>query len=138
MTYHLARAAPFLVVSLALSAPHVATASIALVVDLPAGISPQSCDPTVAISTILSHQRDHVRQQTIFVCAAPRLVSLDRSMLAKNPTGPPLRYLQLVTHVINAGPTPCRAKTFPFAASVRIILPKVRSETALRSRSFSF
>ena len=34
----------------------------ALVIDLPAGISQQSRNPAISISTILSHQFDHVRQ----------------------------------------------------------------------------
>jgi hypothetical protein len=42
-----------------------------LVIDLPAGISQQSRDPTVAISTILSCQFDHVRHQAFFIFPAP-------------------------------------------------------------------
>jgi hypothetical protein len=48
----------------------------ALVIDLPAGISQQNCDSAVAVSTILTHQLDHVRHQAIFVCTAPWWASL--------------------------------------------------------------
>jgi hypothetical protein len=77
----------------------------ALVIDLPTGISQQNCDPTVSISTMLSHQLDHVRHQALFICAPPWLASLCRSVLAKYLTDPTLRYLQLATHMINADPT---------------------------------
>jgi hypothetical protein len=40
-------------------------------IDLPAGISQQSGDPTVAISTILAGQFDHVRHKAFFICSAP-------------------------------------------------------------------
>ena len=49
----------------------------ALVIDLPAGIFQQCCDPAVSISTILSHQVDHVGHKALFIrtaLACPRLV----------------------------------------------------------------
>ena len=53
------------------------------VIDLPTGISQQSCDPTVSISTILSHQFDHVRHKAFFIRAAPWPSSLRGTVLAK-------------------------------------------------------
>jgi hypothetical protein len=41
-----------------------------LVVDLPSGVSEQSCDPTVAVTTILARQFDHVGHQAVFISAA--------------------------------------------------------------------
>lgn len=46
--------------------------------------------------------------------------------------------IQLAADTINAGPTTSGAGKFPFAASVSISLSSVRSDTALRSRSFNF
>jgi hypothetical protein len=81
----------------------------ALVIDLPASISQQSCDPTVSISTILSRQFDHVRHKAFFICTAPWSAALRRSMLAKYTTNPALGYRQLAKHLIDAGTTTCGA-----------------------------
>jgi hypothetical protein len=40
-------------------------------IDLPTGIAQQSGNSTVAISTILAGQFDHVRHQAFFICSAP-------------------------------------------------------------------
>jgi hypothetical protein len=48
----------------------------ALVSDLPAGISQQSRNPAISISTILSHQFDHVRHQALFIRSAPWFAAL--------------------------------------------------------------
>jgi hypothetical protein len=40
------------------------------VIYLPTSISQQGCDPTVAISTVLARQLDHVLYQTFFVSAS--------------------------------------------------------------------
>jgi hypothetical protein len=77
----------------------------ALVIDPPAGISQQSCNPTIAISTILAHQFDHVCHQAIFVCTAPWSASLGRTVLTKDQTDPALGYIQLATHSVDAGST---------------------------------
>ena len=73
--------------------------------NLPAGIFQQCCDPTVSISTILSHQVDHVGHKALFIRTAPRLTSLGRSMLAKYATDTTLRYVQIAPHLIDADPT---------------------------------
>jgi hypothetical protein len=54
------------------------------VADLPTGISQQNGHPTIAVSTVLSGQFDHVSDKPIFICTAPWLTSLCRSVLAKN------------------------------------------------------
>jgi len=40
-------------------------------IDLPTGIAQQSGNSTVAISTILAGQFDHVRHQAFFIFSAP-------------------------------------------------------------------
>lgn len=59
-------------------------------------------------------------------------------MLAQNPTGPTFRDAQIFADQIDAGTTAGGAQKFPRAASVRISLSGVRSETAFLSRSFYF
>ena len=72
----------------------------ALVINLPAGISQQSCD--IPISTILSDQFDHVRYKAIFIFAAPWSSSLRGSVLAKYATDTTFRQVQFAAHMINA------------------------------------
>jgi len=74
----------------------------ALVINLPAGISQQSCDPAIPISTILSDQFDHVRYKAIFIFAAPWSSSLRGSVLAKYATDTTFRQVQFAAHMINA------------------------------------
>jgi len=63
----------------------------------------------------------------------------DHSVVAGHvhPADPAFGRLQLQSDVIDASAAPRGAQKFPFAASVRIILSSVRSETARRSRAFS-
>jgi len=55
-----------------------------------------------------------------------------------HPAGKSLRYLQPLTHSFHAGAVDGGGQKFPLAASLRSILSSARSETASRSRSFSF
>tara|TARA_B100001179_G_scaffold195052_1_gene153130 strand:+ start:561 stop:845 length:285 start_codon:yes stop_codon:yes gene_type:complete len=71
--------------------------------------SQQSGDPTVSISTILSRQFDHVRHKAFFICAAPWLTSLCRSMLTKYTANSALGNHQLAKHLIDASTTTCGA-----------------------------
>jgi len=75
--------------------------------------------------------------QTTGCSIAERDPALGGAMLAKHAANPTLRHLQLRAHVIDAGAPTRRAQKFPFAASARIILSSVRSETARRRRAFS-
>ncbi len=106
MTRHSARAALFFRLLHGHFQPLTSPQALnALVINLPAGISQQCCDPTVSVSTILSHQVDHVRHKALFTRTAPRLTSLGRSMLAKYVTDTTLRYVQIAPHLIDADPT---------------------------------
>ena len=59
-------------------------------------------------------------------------------MLAQNLAGKALRNGELHHDMVDAAATAGRAQKFPEAASFRISFSSVRSDTALRSRSFSF
>lgn len=108
-----------------------------LVVHLPSGIPQQSRNPTIAIAAILSGQLDHVGDQAIFIRSPLRQLALRGAMLAQHLAGPTLGNAQLTPDMVNAGPAASGAQKFPRAASVRISLSRVRSETARLSRSFS-
>ncbi len=59
-------------------------------------------------------------------------------MLPESATGEPFRDLELLPDVLDAATAAGGAQKFPEAASRRISFSSVRSETAFRSRSFSF
>jgi len=59
-------------------------------------------------------------------------------MLAQYPTRPTFRDAQIFADKLDTGTTAGGAQKFPLAASVRISLSNVRSDTAFLSRSFSF
>ena len=110
----------------------------AAVTHRPPGIPQQRCDPPIAIPTVLSGQFDHVRDQPVFISTAMRHASLCGTVLTKNTASSALRDIQFSTDTVDTGPTASGAQKFPLAASVRMSLSRVRSETARRSRSFSF
>src|SRR4051794_39484352 len=56
---------------------------------------------------------------------------------AENPAGSSLGHAELGDNMLHAGAAASRAQKFPRAASARIILSSVRSDTAQRSRVFS-
>jgi hypothetical protein len=89
------------------------------------------------MAAVLPGQFDHVGDQTIFVRPALRQLALCRAMLMKHLTSATLGNAQLTADMINARPAASGAQKFPRAASVRISLSSVRSETARLSRSFS-
>jgi hypothetical protein len=59
-------------------------------------------------------------------------------MLVEYPTRTTLRNTNAFAHSMDTGATTFGVQKPPFAASWRIILSSVRSDTALRSREFSF
>src|SRR5690606_18421426 len=102
-------------------------------------------DPAIAITAIAGSEPDDVGGQRLFIGPALRLFALGRTMLAENLAGKPLRDGELRHDTIDATATASGAQKFcircpsgPEAASFRISFSSVRSETALRSRSFSF
>jgi hypothetical protein len=72
---------------------------------MPARISQQRCNPTIAISTILPGQLDHVGHQAFFISASHRDFALRGSVLPQNAAGAALRDIELSTNTINAGTT---------------------------------
>ena len=69
-----------------------------LVIHMPPGISQQRRDPTIAVSTILPGQLDHIRHQSLFVWAADRCFALCGSVLPHDAAS----YIQRVANTINA------------------------------------
>ena len=87
------------------------------VICLPACVSQLCCNSTIAISTVLARQLDHISDQVFFVSAPFWQSTLCGSVLAQNATNPSLRNLELTTHKVNAGTVARRAQKFPDAAS---------------------
>ena len=106
--------------------------------DIGYDISQKRCDPPIAIATILPGQLDHVGHQSVFIRATNWHLTLRGSVLPETAASAAFRDVQFGTNAINTGTTTSGAQKFPFAASAKISLSNVRSETALRSRSFSF
>jgi len=109
-----------------------------LVIHLPACISQQGSNPSIAISAVLAGQLNHVRDQALLVSTSLWHSPLCGSVLAQNTTNATLRNLHLAANRFDAGATSRRAQKFPRATFDRINLSNVRSETARRRRSFSF
>ncbi|SDX40390.1 hypothetical protein SAMN04488001_3115 [Litoreibacter albidus] len=77
----------------------------ALVIHMPASISPQCSDPTIAVAAILPGQFDHIGHQSFFTGTTCRHFALRRSMLSQNAARAALRDIQLSTNTINASTT---------------------------------
>jgi hypothetical protein len=107
------------------------------VADRPAGLAQQGGNLAIAIAAILARQFDDIGRQSFGILSAPRDLALRRAMLPERRTGAALGDVQMLTNMLDAGATPRGAQKFPLAASVRISLSSVRSETALRNRLFS-
>ena len=110
----------------------------ALVVDQPAGLTKQGRDTAITVPAILTSQFDHVGNEAVFVRTALRDTTLRRPVLTEHATGPSFRHAKPFVNVIDAVTTTGGAQKFPLAASSRISLFNVRSDTARRNRSFSF
>ena len=95
-------------------------------------------DPAVAVAAVLGRKRDDVGGQHRIVGPSRRRLALRRTMLAQSPAGEALRDIERRHDVIDATAATGGAQKFPEAASRRMSFSSVRSETALRSRSFSF
>ena len=108
------------------------------VVDDPAGGRSQKLrDLPIAVAAILTGELNDVGGQPFFVISPRRNAPLRRTVLSEHTADPSLGQFQLRSNMVNAGSATRGAQKFPFAASARIILSKVRSETARRSRAFS-
>src|SRR5690606_3455329 len=95
-------------------------------------------DPTIAIAAIPGGEPDDVGGERFFIRPARRLLALGRAVLPENLAGKALRDGELGHHMVDAAPATGGAQKFPRAASFRISFSSVRSDTALRRRSFSF
>jgi hypothetical protein len=109
-----------------------------LVVHMPARVVQQAGDHPIAIAPVLVGQLDDVVGQTLFIGPALRNLALRGSVLTKCAAGAALGYAKFLPHMVDALAATRRAQKFPFAASVRMSLSSVRSDTARRSRWFSF
>ena len=109
-----------------------------LVVYVPARVAQQTGDYPISVSPVLAGEFDNVFGQLLLVGRAAWNLALRGAMLPENAAGPALRYANGLPHLVNAPASARRAQKFPPAASVRINLSKVKSETALRRRWFSF
>ncbi|MBE1283495.1 MAG: hypothetical protein GJ676_09295 [Rhodobacteraceae bacterium] len=69
------------------------------------GVSKQYSDPTVAVSTVLPGQLDHVSHWFVLIFSALRDTSLLGSMLPKHPTGAALSNIKLAADMIDADTT---------------------------------
>ena len=108
-----------------------------LAVHRPAGLPQQGGDPAVAVAAVPGGKGDDGGGQRRLVLGRARRLALRGAVLAEDPAGPPLGHAEIGHHVLDAGPAAGGAQKFPRAASARIILSSVRSETARRSRAFS-
>jgi len=69
--------------------------------DLPAGVAKQLMDAAIAVPAIMLGQRDNVGCQTLLVSIVLRTMSLPRTMLNQNTAGPPLRYRENPTDLLD-------------------------------------
>ena len=110
----------------------------ALVVHVPACVAQQPGHHAISVAPILIGQLNDVVGQAFFIGPALRNLALRGPVLAQSTAGAALRYAQFLPNMVNALAATRRAQKFPLAASVRMSLSKVRSDTARRSRWFSF
>ncbi len=101
------------------------------------GRSQKLCDLPIAVAAILAGELNDVGGQPFFVISPRWNAALRRTVLSERAADPSLGHFQLGSNMVDAGAATRGAQKFPFAASARIILSKVRSETARRSRAFS-
>ena len=71
------------------------------VVDLPAGISQQGCDPAIAIAAVLARQLDHVGNEPRLVLPASRDVVLGRAVLPQDTAGATLGDPEPITDMVD-------------------------------------
>ena len=104
---------------------------------VPASVVQQARDHAIAVASELPRQLDDVLGQPFFIWQAAGHLALRGAMLPECAADPALRYAKGVPHMDNALTAAGRAQKFPRAASVRIILSSVRSDTARLRRWFS-
>lgn len=103
----------------------------------PASLMQHRSDAAIAIAAVLEGKRRDVCGQRRFVIRGLGDLALCGTMLTENPACPSFGHFQFIDDMIHASATTVGAQKFPLAASARIILSMVRSETAHLSRAFS-
>ena len=110
-----------------------------LVVDDPAcRRAQQGGDLAIAVAAVSADQFDDVGDELLLIVATARNPALGRAVLPEYTADPSLRNLQSEPDMVDAGTATRGAYQFPEAASFRISLSSVRSDTARRNRAFSF
>ena len=109
----------------------------ALAVHRPAGHLQQVGDALVAVAAEAGGQSDDRRGEGVLVVSDLWLVALGGAVLAQSPAGSALGDVQPLTDCLDACAPPRGAQKFPRAASWRMSLSRVRSETAWRNLAFS-
>ena len=104
----------------------------------PTSFSQQGSNPTIAISAKLARQLNHISDQSGFIITSMRYMSLCGSMLPQNSTSSTFRKFKVTANMIDTSSSTSGAQKFPRAASFKINLSSVRSDTARLKRSFSF
>lgn len=105
---------------------------------MPAVSPEQGGDATIAVAAELFGEGDDRFGQRLLALPPTRLFALGRPMLTESLAGPAFRYAKPFNDPVNTRPAARRAQKFPLAASARISLSSVRSETAFLRRKFSF
>ena len=109
-----------------------------LVVDDPASTCTQQLrDFAIAVAAILTGKLGDVGCQRGFVATTLRHLALGGAVLTERRARATARDLEVTPHVLDHGTAACRAYQFPLAASFKISLSNVRSDTARRRRWFS-
>ena len=107
-------------------------------VHVPASVVQQTGDHAISVAPILVDQFDDVIGQPFFIGATLWNFPMRGSVLTQGAAGAALGYAKLPPHMVDTLPTTRRAQKFPFAASVRMSLSSVKSDTARRNLWFSF
>ena len=110
-----------------------------LVVHLPPEFFEQRSDPPIPVSPEPGREVDDVGPQSFLIVPDSWSMSLSGSRLSESTPGPSFRDFRMNSlNALYALAATRRAQKFPSAASLRISLSRVRSETARRRRRFSF
>lgn len=109
-----------------------------LLVHMPAISPEQGGNAAIAIATGLFSESDDRFGQRLLALPAARLFALGRPVLTERLVGPAFGDAKPFDDPVNTRPAARRVQKFPLAASARISLSSVRSETAFQRRRFSF
>ncbi len=96
----------------------------------PASLMQHRRDAAIAVAAILESKRRDVSGQRRLIIRGLGDFALCGTMLTENQACPTLGHLQFIDDMVHASAATGGAQKFPLAASARIILSSVRSETA--------